>query len=78
MDHISTDELELYSTGQTIDASALVRIEQHCSKCQECADRLLAIGRFVSLVKSGAIRVGSGYAHLVINSGRSRCGKDQR
>jgi hypothetical protein len=31
-------------------------IEQHMSECQQCADRMLAIDRFISLVRAGVIR----------------------
>ena len=52
-DHISTDRLELYHLGNLKDTQA--EIEQHISECQDCADRTLAIQRFVGLVRAGLI-----------------------
>ncbi len=56
MNHISTEDLERFLSGRVSDALAVTGIEQHLSECQECADRLLAIERFISLVRAGAIR----------------------
>ena len=58
VDHISTDELGLYHSGDMTDTLAIARIEQHVSECQVCADRTLAIERFISLVRAGVIRNG--------------------
>jgi hypothetical protein len=54
--HISTDDLELYHLGNMTDAMAIGGIEQHISECPDCADRMMAIDRFVHLVRAGVIR----------------------
>ena len=54
--HISTDDLERYHLGQLQDAPALAGIEQHLSKCRDCADRMLAVERFCHLVWTGVIK----------------------
>jgi anti-sigma factor RsiW len=54
--HISTDDLERYQRGQLNDGQISAGIEQHVSECRECADRMLAIERFVQLVRAGVIR----------------------
>jgi hypothetical protein len=54
--HISTDNLELYQLGHMTDALAIAEIDRHVSACRECADRMLAIDRFISLVRAGVIR----------------------
>jgi hypothetical protein len=47
--HISTDDLERYQRGQLDGDPLRAWIEQHVSECQQCADRMLAIERFVRL-----------------------------
>lgn len=56
--HISTDDLERYQRGQLNDTPTRAGIEQHVTECQECADRMLAIERFVHLVRTGVIERG--------------------
>jgi hypothetical protein len=63
MDHISIDDLELYHLGHIADASTIAGIEQHVSECQHCADRTLAIQRFVHLVRDSEIREGQSGTH---------------
>ena len=59
--HISTDELELFAAGGIDDAVAASRIEEHVRSCLQCADRLLAVQRFVNLVRCG--RLSKSYAY---------------
>jgi hypothetical protein len=59
MDHVRTDDLELYHLGCTTDDEAVTCIERHLSACRECGDRSLAIGRFIGLVRAGEIRAGA-------------------
>jgi hypothetical protein len=67
MDHVSTYDLELYHLRQLTDAQAIAAIEQHSLECQECADRMLAVKRFVLSVRAGEIRAGSkSYDHFFI------------
>jgi hypothetical protein len=56
MDHVTTDDLELYQLGHVTGAPTITEIEQHVLQCQECADRMLAIERFIKLVRVGVIR----------------------
>ena len=56
MDHISTDDLERYHLDLITEAPTIAEIEQHLSECQECADRKLALERFINLVETGVIR----------------------
>lgn len=58
--HISTDDLERYQFGQLKEAPSLVEIKQHLSECLECADRMLAVERFIRLVRAGVFRGGFG------------------
>jgi hypothetical protein len=58
MDHITTDDLERFQLGRIADAQAVIGIERHISKCQECADRMMAIERFLFLVRAGKFRGG--------------------
>ena len=57
--HISTYDLELFHLRQMTDAPAIAEIEQHVSECRECADRMLAVERFILSVQAGEIRAGS-------------------
>jgi hypothetical protein len=67
MDHISTDDLERYHLGRVSDALSVTGIEQHISECRDCADRMLAIERFIYSVRAGVIQVGSkSYDHFFI------------
>jgi hypothetical protein len=56
LDHIATDDLERFHLGQVTDALATAGIEQHLAECRDCADRMLAIDRFIELVRAGEIR----------------------
>lgn len=56
MDHVTTENLELFHLGRVTDALAIAEIEHHISECQECADRMLAIDRFIALVQAGVVR----------------------
>jgi hypothetical protein len=67
MDHIPTIDLERQFLGQTTDTAANARINQHLSVCRECADRMLAIDRFIRSVIAGMIRAGpKSYDHFFI------------
>ena len=53
---VLTVNLEKYHLGQQKSNVAL-RIRNHLKECSECADRLLAVERFIRLVRSGVIRI---------------------
>ena len=55
-DHISTEELERYHLGQVQTDQVRTGIKAHLTHCRECADRMLAIERFIRLVRGGRIR----------------------
>jgi hypothetical protein len=55
VDHISTDDLERYGGGEITDVLLVARIEEHLAGCQECADRMLAVEKFLTLVRAGFI-----------------------
>jgi hypothetical protein len=56
VDHITTDDLERYHLGQLDGEPTLAGIEAHLSHCRECADRMLALNRFIYLVQIGVIK----------------------
>jgi len=60
MGHISTDELEVFLAGGLDDAVAAARIDEHVRACQECADRMLALRRFLNMVSAGRLTKGYG------------------
>jgi predicted metal-binding protein len=45
--HISVDEMELYHRRQLADEGREAVITSHVSRCQDCADRMLAVQRFL-------------------------------
>jgi hypothetical protein len=54
--HILTADLERYQLGTLKGSPTPAEIEHHLSECRECADRMLAIERFIRLVGAGALR----------------------
>ncbi len=59
-------DLELYQLGRMTDAQ-IAGIDLHLSECIDCSHRMLAIDRFVKLLRAGVIRAGSkSYDHFVI------------
>jgi hypothetical protein len=78
MRHVTTNDLELYRLCQMTDSLAIAVVEEHILGCLDCADRLLAIGRFICLVRAGLVRAGTkGYEHFFISGFESDGGKDQ-
>ncbi len=64
--HITTDDLELYQLGRMTD-DQIAGIDHHLSECIDCEHRMLAIDRFVKLVRAGMIRAGwKSYDHFFI------------
>jgi hypothetical protein len=57
MGHLSIRDLERYHLGQFDGGPALVGIEEHLSDCWDCADRMLALDRFIRLVRTGAVKL---------------------
>ena len=56
MNHISTEDLERFHLGRLSDPLVVNGIEHHISECRDCADRMLAIERFIRLLLAGVIR----------------------
>ena len=54
--HPSIDDLERYHRGQFDGEPTLVDIEEHLSDCWDCADRMLALDRFIHLVRTGGVK----------------------
>lgn len=51
MDHISEDDLELYSMGRLAEPE-LERVEQHLLLCEGCQERLLQIDEFIATLRA--------------------------
>ena len=56
VDHIPTGDLERYHLGQLDGEPTLAVIEEHLSECRDCADRMLALDRFIHLVQTGVMK----------------------
>jgi hypothetical protein len=54
-EHISTDGLERYHLGQ-LEKGILMEVTEHLAECLDCSHRLLAVERFIQLVRAGAVR----------------------
>lgn len=44
--------------GQIREPKELAIVEEHLLWCQDCLDRVEAVGRFIDLVRAGTIRCG--------------------
>lgn len=54
-EHVTTEDLEDYHLGNLkFVHSALIKL--HCFQCQDCADRMLSIERFIHLLRAGVVR----------------------
>ena len=58
--HIATDSLENYLIGR-IEAAQAFQISMHLLECTECTDRLMAVERFITILRSGVIRGAYGF-----------------
>jgi hypothetical protein len=54
-EHVPVDDIEKYYGG-ILHGTDHALVEEHLLTCQYCADRLMAVQRFMLMVRAGQIR----------------------